>query len=82
MADVSESPVISNDRLAKQLMECAILVKKGEKTSPLLRQTIHDLTDYLTTPASAATATPKVTAAATTTAAAAAATTTQASNST
>lgn len=79
MADVSESPVISNDRLAKQLMECAILVKKGEKTSPLLRQTIHDLTDYLTTPASAATATPKVTAAATTTAAAAAATTTQAS---
>jgi len=79
MADVSESPAISNDRLAKQLMECAILVKKGEKTSPLLRQTIHDLTDYLTTPAIAATATPMVTAA-TTTAAAAAASASQASS--
>jgi hypothetical protein len=38
---------ISNERLAANLLECAVLVKQGQK-GPLLRQTIHDLTYYLT----------------------------------
>lgn len=37
---------LTNEELAAQLMQCAILVKKGEK-GPLLLKTLHDLNDYL-----------------------------------
>jgi len=57
MADAPSSILPSNEQLAAQLMECAILVKKGER-GPLLRKTIHDLTDYLTALPAAAAATP------------------------
>lgn len=47
LSDVDFPDVFSNDELAANLQKCAILVKKGEK-DPLIRQTIHDLTYYLT----------------------------------
>ena len=40
------APRVTNEQLAKQLMECAILVKRGERTR-LVSQTIQDLTEYL-----------------------------------
>ena len=37
---------LSKEKLSAQLMECAILVKKGEKSS-LIKKTIGDLQEYL-----------------------------------
>lgn len=34
------------DKLAIQLMECAILVKKGERTNPLVLETLEKLRDF------------------------------------
>ena len=42
------APPFTNDQLAAQLQKCAILVKRGDKGDPLIRQTIHDLTFFLT----------------------------------
>jgi hypothetical protein len=44
----SSTSSFSRDQLAVNLQKCANLVKKGDKKDPLIRQTIHDLTYYLT----------------------------------
>lgn len=43
----SDVPKLSNDDLAVRLIQCATMVKKGEK-GQLIRDTIYDLTYYLT----------------------------------
>jgi hypothetical protein len=40
--------VLGNDELAANLIKCATLVKRGEKQHPLLRQTIQDMTYFVT----------------------------------
>jgi hypothetical protein len=43
----SDPPKLSNDELAVRLIQCATMVKKGEK-GQIIRDTIYDLTYYLT----------------------------------
>jgi hypothetical protein len=45
---MSSDSVSSSEQLANMLMDCAVLVRQGDRSHPLLRQTMHILTDFVT----------------------------------